>query len=482
MAEEKENGRIEFLIEKNFKKDPESPLTTTDRIMEGLKLFQSLYPYLLHIVGEDDFIKWHEQETSIPYFTNCKQTLSHGFENPFAFTRCSATRLVINFFIFPHYSVEDILNTTQEILSRKRSFSDLSSLASLSSQEYSDNLVITRYDMGGRFSPDHTFITIKLDNYLIIVQSFYYVYNVNSKYGIVILSGDKIQDFERLMDEYDIIEKEFAAESIQYNYEYTMDGDHSKLIDNLIQSSSKFTSKIYKLNEQFSQYTGVDMLKHCYYISSQTYTYNPAYITKNIYVYPKRDFIENICQKFSDVLKFITSTIDFENFDEEKDILMVRHPKYSAISASYNEIFNAFVDNINYEKDDPDFIKYTGFDSLLEIIQHSPKPDFGTCQQFNNYYSMLRNPIININILFTGINYMFDLFNCTDIMINKYGDILEKYTGNTHSKEFYKKILKTSKIIRDIFEKNKDKSIEEIAEITEKEIKLKPYIKTQITF
>lgn len=41
---------------------------------------------------------------------------------------------------------------------------------------------------------------------------------------------------------------------------------------------------------------------------------------------------------------------------------------------------------------------------------------------------------------------MFDLFDCSEFIIKKYGDILDTYTGDIWSKQFYKKILFTSKI------------------------------------
>ena len=64
---------LEFLLEKDIKKDsPNSILTPEDKILEGLKMYQSLYPYFLSIIGRDDFVKWYEDTSGVPYFTNCK--------------------------------------------------------------------------------------------------------------------------------------------------------------------------------------------------------------------------------------------------------------------------------------------------------------------------------------------------------------------------------------------------------------------------
>ena len=48
--------------------------------------------------------------------------------------------------------------------------------------------------------------------------------------------------------------------------------------------------------------------------------------------------------------------------------------------------------------------------------------------------------------------------------------------------EFYKKIIKTSKVIREIYEKNRDKSFREIVEIAEKEIKMNPFLLHSLQF
>ena len=77
---------------------------------------------------------------------------------------------------------------------------------------------------------------------------------------------------------------------------------------------------------------------------------------------------------------------------------------------------------------------------------------------------------------------MFELFDCPVIFIKKYGDMLESYTGSMWSKEFYKKIIKTSKVIREIYEKNRDKSFREIVEIAEKEIKMNPFLLHSLQF
>ena len=48
--------------------------------------------------------------------------------------------------------------------------------------------------------------------------------------------------------------------------------------------------------------------------------------------------------------------------------------------------------------------------------------------------------------------------------------------------KFYKKIIKTSKVIREIYEKNRDKSFREIVEIAEKEIKMNPFLLHSLQF
>lgn len=453
---------MEFLIEKDLKKDEDDDLKPIDRLIEGLKMFQSLYPYLLNIIGNPLFTKWYETMSGDLFFSTCllPMSMGHSFNDNFAMTRCTSTRLFNNFFFFPHKTSENLISN---ILKRQSSFSDISELVSV---DYK-NILVTRYDMIGGPLPDHTFITVSAGKYLIIVQSFYYAYNMNSKYGVILLSGDEIKLFQNLMKEYKEkhekykLEKQRLEKKKQDEILSNISTDNTFL--DLFVLDLNFEKEIKPLNVLFQKYTGIDIEKHCVYLNNVS-----SNIDTNISIssvrYSKSHFLENICQKLSYVLKFLTIHLDFSKIKEDQDIFMI--PSFPQIKQY--QIFNSFVDQVNFNSINSDFIKYTGFEFASNIL--ALNMNFG--KHICNIYNVLCMEVLNINILFTGLNYMFDLFNCSGIVLKKYGDILDSYSGNTWSKEFYKKIIKTSKIIREIYKKNKDLSFKEIVEIVEKQIKL----------
>lgn len=463
---------FEFLLEKDIKKDsPDSILTSTDKILEGLKMYQSLYPYFLSIIGIDDFVKWYEDTSGVPYFTNCKtySLITHSFSDAYAMTRCAATRLVNNFFFFPHTNVENIVNyDIASVLTRHRSFSDIVGIVST---DY-ENIVVTRYDMGGGLFPDHTFLTIRVGSYLIIVQSFYYVYNINSKYGIILLSGSEITLFEQLIGTYKTIDNDYKAfKQIRDNFYKNIGSVEEKerestIIDMYI-TEMTLQGNIKHINKLFERYTGINSEKHCAYVSSIVET-SPTYINIFPFTYNKITFQDNICQKLSYVLKFITNATDFTS----DDLFIMLQGSTHKQDKKYT-VLNAFNEDIDFSKVNDKFIKYTGLEFAISIDRNPSIFGNGECSmKYNNLYDVSCLETLNINLLFTGVNYMFDLFECSDIIFKKYGDILDTYTGDTWSKEFYKKIFFTSKYIRSIYQKNRDLSLNEIVELVEDQINL----------
>jgi hypothetical protein len=452
---------MEFLIEKDLKKDQSIDLKPIDRLIEGLKMFQSLYPYLLNIIGNPLFTKWYETMSGDLFFSTCllPMSMGHSFNDNFAATRCTSTRLFNNFFFFPHKAEENVISN---ILKRQSSFSNISEFVSV---DYK-NIVVTRYDMLGGPLPDHTFITVSAGKYLIIVQSFYYAYNMNSKYGVILLSGDEIKLFQNLMKEYKEKHEKYKSEKERLEKKKeeeilsNISADDTRL--DLFILDLNFEKDIKPLNILFQKYTGIDTEKHCVYLNNVSVNIDTN-VSVSSFRYSKSHFLENVCQKLSYVLKFLTIHLDFAKIKEDQDIFMIQ----SFPQVKQYQIFNSFVDQVDFTRVNSDFIKYTGFEFASNILELSM--NFG---KMCNIYNVLCMEVLNINILFTGINYMFDLFNCSGIVLKKYGDILDSYTGNTWSKEFYKKIIKTSKIIREIYQKNRELSFKEIVEIVEKQIKL----------
>ncbi len=450
-------SNFEFLIYKDVTKEHSSKeiLTPVDRLIEGLKIFQSLYPYFLHIVSHPLFTEFYDAFSGIPYFKNCQTSLQHTFSDNFAMTRCTATRMVNNFFFFPHNTLEDVLNPLP--FQRKKSFSDISELVGT---EY-ENITVKRYNMYGSVMPDHTFLTVEFGQYLIIIQSFYYAYNMNSKYGVILLSGDEITTFKELMQMYETKVNEYNQQKI---LQFISNVD----IDDMIILDSNFNRDIQGLNILFQRYTGIDNNKHCPYVINLGKNPIPIMDVLEV-VYSKEKFLENLCQKLSNVLRFLVSSTDFESIKEDDDIFMVY--EHSGPSQNIYTLYNSFIDNVDFSRVNPKFIEYTGFTSALDIDKQNLYE--GECEQKNNnVYNILTKDVLNINILFTGINYIFDLFNCTGIFVLKYGDTLDTYTGDSWSREFYKKILSTSKLIRDIYTSNPDKNLDEIVNLAEKRIKM----------
>lgn len=465
---------FEFLLEKDIKKDSvDSILTPEDKILEGLKMYQSLYPYFLSIIGRDDFVKWYEDTSGIPYFSNCKtySLLTHTFSDTYATTRCAATRLVNNFFFFPHTTVENVVNyDIASVLTRHKSFSDIVGIVST---DY-ENIVVNRYDIGGGLFPDHTFLTIRVGSYLIILQSFYYVYNINSKYGIILLSGNEITLFEQLMGTYKTIDSDYKAfKEIKDNFYKNIGSIEEKerensIIDMYI-TEMRLIENIKSINKIFERYTGIDTEKHCAYISNRIET-SPTYITIYPFTYNKITFQDNICQNLSYVLKFITNATDFTSLSNTDLFIILQG---STRKEKKYTILKAFKDNIDFSTVNDKFIKYTGLEFAVSIEKNPSVFGDGQCSmKYNNLYDINCLETLNINLLFTGVNYMFDLFECSDIIFKKYGDILDTYTGDTWSKEFYKKIFFTSKYIRDIYQRNRHLRLNEIVELVEEQIHL----------
>ena len=68
----------------------------------------------------------------------------------------------------------------------------------------SDDMEFRVVSTSGKFFPDHTFILIKHNKALYVLQSYYYSYLLAGKYGVLKLTGPTIDDMEDILSTYEV--------------------------------------------------------------------------------------------------------------------------------------------------------------------------------------------------------------------------------------------------------------------------------------
>lgn len=398
------------------------PKGDDENLLKMLKVFQQIYQSFFTLVESKDFLDWYKETfpergnnfeqafvdvITPPAGSTYKQTSSHNY------ARCFTTTKIMNYFFFPTDE------TPIPSLKRQDSFSNLSK-SSLKSQQLKEDIQVKKYRMNGSGFPDHVFITIKIGEYLIIIQSFYHVYTIAGYYGILILSDDDLYLFERIMDTYKL------------------------LSDNVLEISD---TDLKSLNDVYNKnFTGVKSDWHTSYMNQQilqslsTSQYK-KYFSVEETVLPLSLYLSNFCTKMSDIFKYFAEKIDFEN---SQDLFAVNGlEEYQVINnyLLYNAFYSEYlIDYKNYDQ----VKKMTGFRNILFIYNVFYDKFFTIPTQV---YSIQYLNIIEFPIFITGLLYIYNISGCSDILSKKYGKLLEKYQGRIMNRLLYTEMDKLSDIV-----------------------------------
>jgi len=171
-------------------------------------------------------------------------------------------------------SIEDMSHslarcyTTRSVLSNILGLDKWYKFSKLISDDMEFRVVTT----SGKFFPDHTFILIKHNKALYVLQSYYYSYLLAGKYGVLKLTGPNIYDMELILATYD---------------------DCAKKLDR---------RKISENNEKLSKYTGVNYHIHAGNTLRKTGRNNIEILKTHANSQCVMRYIENKMNSFEDVL------------------------------------------------------------------------------------------------------------------------------------------------------------------------------------
>ena len=98
------------------------------------------------------------------------------------------------------------------------------------SSKIPSNITVTRFCFGGEGFPDHTFLVIHDQTHELyyIIQSYYYAYTVNGKYGFLKLSKAAAARFERMINSYEGLVGNNPLEQADKQQLYTLAGELSR--------------------------------------------------------------------------------------------------------------------------------------------------------------------------------------------------------------------------------------------------------------
>jgi hypothetical protein len=392
---------ITYLLEKDdIKAEP---------ILLNLKMFQSIYPYLFTLLLTDNFREWYlanSDPSHIEEFTQIFDRCQHTV------VRCYTTKMVTTFMLFPQ--------TIPQPLVRTKSFdipTEISTRVS-ESRNISPQIKVTNYSMGGGiYFPDHTFLTIETDpSRIILIQSFYECYNVNSKYGIQILEGDEmIREFSSLMND--------LEESSRMELDLDV-----------------FTARM-ELATRLSKFTGIDLSRHPTFLKNQSLS---SYFYKSEIILPYEAYSKNICTKISSILKFMTDTIDFKR---TTDLFMA--PGNDQIANRKYTLYDAFIEPNVFDVENSNnierFIFYTGYSTMYRIEKKPIQEGDFTFDTYDVYYY----DWIDIPVLMTGVLYLIYGFGCSELLQHAYGPSLIRYVNHVgiDHKVLYKHVIAISKMV-----------------------------------
>jgi len=389
---------IAYLLEKEYDSIKGDP------ILLNLKMFQSIYPYLFTLLLTDNFRQWyleHSDPSHIEEFTQIFDRCQHTV------VRCYTTKMVTTFMLFPQ--------TIPQPLVRTKSFDIPSEISTrISESRNISQIKVTNYSMGGGiYFPDHTFLTIETDpSRLILIQSFYECYNVNSKYGIQILEGEEmIREFLSLMDDLD------ASSRMEVDLDV-------------------FTARM-DLATRLSKFTGIDLSRHPTFLQNQSLS---SYFYKSEIILPYEAYSKNICTKISSILKFMTDKIDFKR---TTDLFMA--PGDDHIANRKYTLYDAFIEPNVFDAEIERFIFYTGYSTMYRMEKKTRQEGEFTFDTYDVYYY----DWIDIPVLMTGVLYLIYGFGCSELLQHAYGPSLIRYVNHVgiDHKVLYKHTIAISKMV-----------------------------------
>ena len=176
-----------------------SDLLEVDPFFKGLHVFQKIYWNILTVLLSTDYATWlslhhpqlHGQLRFLLNINECQLRLTG-----YPVSRCINTASILEYFFVntntPGYRmnpyapvhVDSIEIPRPPLLKKSPSFDTLPEM-------YNPGLKFRLIHFTGKEFPDHIFVTIEIRDQLVIIQSFYFCYTINSKYGIIILDGDE---------------------------------------------------------------------------------------------------------------------------------------------------------------------------------------------------------------------------------------------------------------------------------------------------
>ena len=247
---------------------------------ELLYAVQQLYPFLLSIAKQYTV----EVERVIPGISMAVPPGGSAIHISHAFTRCFTTRHILS-----------------EIFGMERwyTFSRLDL----------DNVTFRVISIGGGGGfPDHTFVTIKYNGVMYILQSYYHGYTLSGKYGVIKLDDTEAQDLDRILEKY----KQLAAST-------------ARMITPLM------AHVIANTNVELSRFTGVDPLRHIGNASAKfgpneitiTETYANALSVFNHVQYKINGFKKIMINNLADVTQTLRIDIAYQFADA---FLKTSHP------------------------------------------------------------------------------------------------------------------------------------------------------------
>jgi hypothetical protein len=365
----------------------------------AIKCLQKVQPNLLSILSSSNIRDFIKNPSLLEIFDRQKGKTS--FEHDIS--RCYTTRMFLELFFMPNGP-----NINES------GFEEIHQYVLHNPNE--KHFVVLNISMGGKDFPDHTFSVIymksNIDNELrvIIIQSFYYEYNLDSKYGVQILKGNSITNFEESL--------RLLGESI----------------NNLQIRQRAITN--------FSLFTGIDITKHSNFIENNQTSLVQPYLNITTLYTDRKTYVKNMCAN----LKIISNFISGAEEDIQSDELIIQGGQ----NFEYY-IYDAFIDG---KLTAANFHNLTGYSK--DFVQAKGEK-YG-----NEYFKIIYTLAIKKYQVKYLLLYILDTLNCsiadiTEERLMLSEDILQRIIQIDNRIEIQNSII--TKILKLLGRRNIDRDI-----------------------